>query len=643
MKVCALPALFLLLIMNTTAAQAPKNPQLVDMVTRMARIGRAFSPSFSPDGKRIAFVSDSSGIPQVWIAPVEGGAPTQVTKSDDPIGRVSWSPKGDWLVFSLAPGGGMNAQIYIVHPDGTGLRRLTDGGKETNNLGDWTRDGRRIAMGSNRANPSAIDVYLVDPASGARQLISDNKGLQSVEDVSHDGALALVARVRGRGDNDLYLINLKTHTETLVTPHDPPGSFDGQLAPDGRAIYLTSDKDRDMAAFARVRMDDTGKLGPMEVLAGRDDAELGAFTVNEQGTTAALLWNVAGRNELAFVNLESGILTPGPRLPAEIAGGLTFSKDDERLAMTISGATAPPDIWILDVAGRHLRQVTQTPHTGVDLATLVRPELVKFKAHDGLELTGWLYRPAGQSRPGPYVVSFHGGPEGQERPGFRSDYQALVAQGIGVFAPNVRGSSGFGKRFVNLDNGPLRVEGIRDLEDCVNYLVSTRIADPGRVGITGGSYGGYMTMVGVTFYPDLFAAAVNLFGMVNFFTFFEHTEPWMAAISTTEYGDPKTQADLLRNLSPLGKLDRIKTPLMVQHGANDTNVPVVEAEQIVEALKRRNVPVEYVLFPDEGHGFRKEKNRITSTVRMVEFFVKHLVDRQPATGASERRVASVRP
>jgi dipeptidyl aminopeptidase/acylaminoacyl peptidase len=231
------------------------------------------------------------------------------------------------------------------------------------------------------------------------------------------------------------------------------------------------------------------------------------------------------------------------------------------------------------------------------------------------------------------VVSFHGGPEGQERPGFRSDYQALVAQGIGVFAPNVRGSSGFGKRFVNLDNGPLRFEGIKDLKDCVDYLVTNRIADAARVGITGGSYGGYMTMVGVTFYPDLFAAAVDLFGMVNFFTFFEQTEPWMAAISTTEYGDPKTQADLLRDLSPLSKLDRIKTPLMVQHGANDTNVPVVEAAQIVENLKRRNVPVEYILFPDEGHGFRKEKNRITSTVKLVEFFVAHLVENRPATAA----------
>jgi len=280
------------------------------------------------------------------------------------------------------------------------------------------------------------------------------------------------------------------------------------------------------------------------------------------------------------------------------------------------------------------RQATHTPQPeGVDLAKMVTPELVRFPAHDGLEISGWLYRPTGQAGPGAVVISFHGGPEGQERPYFNSTYQALLARGIGVFAPNVRGSSGFGKRFVNLDNGPLRVGAVRDIKSCVDFLVSKGIADPKRIGIMGGSYGGYMTMAGVTEYPDLFAAGADLFGIVNFETFFAHTEPWMAAISTVEYGDPATQKDLLRQLSPLHRIDRVKTPLLVLHGANDTNVPLVEAQQVAAELKKRNVPVESVIFPDEGHGFRKIPNRVRSTVEIVRWFERYLAPAAPRPAA----------
>jgi dipeptidyl aminopeptidase/acylaminoacyl peptidase len=279
---------------------------------------------------------------------------------------------------------------------------------------------------------------------------------------------------------------------------------------------------------------------------------------------------------------------------------------------------------VYDRQASKLWKVTDSPHAGIDLDQLVRPELVRFKAHDGLGLSGWLYLPKSAKRPVPMVLSFHGGPEGQEVPSFKSDYQALLMRGIGVFAPNVRGSSGFGKKFVNLDNGELRFNGVKDIQSCVDYVVKAGIADPKRLGIMGGSYGGYMVTAAITEFPDLFAAAADLFGMVNFETFFKHTEPWMAAISTVEYGDPVTQADLLRRLSPIHKIDRIRTPTIVLHGANDTNVPVVEAEQVVDNLKRRNVPVEYVLFPDEGHGWRKTPNRIRSTVAIVEWFDKYL-------------------
>jgi dipeptidyl aminopeptidase/acylaminoacyl peptidase len=212
----------------------------------------------------------------------------------------------------------------------------------------------------------------------------------------------------------------------------------------------------------------------------------------------------------------------------------------------------------------------------------------------------------------------------EELPSFHADYQALLMEGIAVFAPNVRGSSGFGKRFINLDNGELRFNAIKDVKSTADYLVSQKIADPRRVGIMGGSYGGYMVMAGLTEYPHIFKAGADLFGVVNFETFFAHTEPWMAAISTVEYGDPKTQVDLLRRLSPINKLDQVKAPTIVLHGANDTNVPVVEAQQVVNNLNQRGVPVEYILFPDEGHGFRKIPNRIRSTVEITRWFVKYL-------------------
>ena len=415
-----------------------------------------------------------------------------------------------------------------------------------------------------------------------------------------------------------------TGKDTLITKHDGVAQFFGELAPEGATAYLGTNKDRDLTAFGRIKIAADGAPGNVEVLAERQDGELDGLRVNKQGTVVVLLWNVKGRNEISFYDLVQNKQIPGPKLPGEIVGGLVFSKDGSKLAMNVSGAAQPTDIWIMDIRTKQFRQLTFSPHAGVDLTTLVKPALVTFKSFDGLELSGWLYRPKNQSAPTAYVVSFHGGPEGQERAPFRSDYQALLAQGIGVFAPNVRGSSGFGKKFVNLDNGELRFNGIKDIKACVDYLVNQGWADPKRIGITGGSYGGYMTMAGLTEYPDLFAAGVDLFGIVNFMTFFQHTQPWMAAISTVEYGDPATQKEMLDRLSPIYKLDRIRAATMVQHGANDTNVPVIEAEQIVKTLKDRGVPVEYILFPDEGHGWRKIPNRIRSTVEMVRFFKEHL-------------------
>jgi dipeptidyl aminopeptidase/acylaminoacyl peptidase len=616
-------ALAVALFGASVAAMPADSDDLERTVSLMAKIGFASSPSLSPDGKRVAFVSNLSGLPQIWIVDAAGGYPQQVTALDDSVGFVEWSPDGAWLAFTVAPGGGMNEQVYLVRPDGSGMKRLTEGGKETNRLGGWSHDGTLLTLGSNRRDGAAIDSYLYDVAAGSSRLVTQNRGIGGYSDLTRDKKRALLNRLVARGDNNLYLVDLATGRETLLTPHQGPGSFSGRFAPDGRAVYLAGDKDRDLRAFMRLALADDGAPGRLEVVAARPDAELSELEVDDSGARAALVWNVAGRSELELWDLAARKVIGRPKLPAEIAGGLDFSRDGRSIALVCSGSTQPADVWILDVASGALRQVTHSPHPGVDLSKLVRPELVRFQAHDGLDLSGWFYKPTGATAPYPTVLSFHGGPEGQERPSFSSQYQALLARGTAVFAPNVRGSSGFGKRFVNLDNGELRFNGVRDIEACVAAAVKSG-ADPKRIGIMGGSYGGYMVMAGLTEYPKLFAAGADLFGVVNFETFFKHTEPWMAAISKTEYGDPDTQADLLRRLSPIHKVDRVTAPTIVLHGANDTNVPVVEAEQVVESLKKRNVPVEYVLFPDEGHGWRKTPNRIRSAVAVTKWFEKYL-------------------
>jgi len=617
-----------LFTMGQALAQAPAAaaPDIVAReVEAIAKIRTSYGPSFSPDGKQVAYISSQSGIPQVWVMPAAGGPAKQATNLGDPVQSVYWSPTGDWLAYDVAPGGGLNVQIYVMKPDGTNVKRHTAGGKDNNQLVGWTDEGKWLRIGSNARYPEGFDALLIDPSTGKSRIVAERKSLNAISDVSRDGKWAVLGRVATRDDNNLYLVNLNSGSETLLTPHKDRAEQDwGELAPDGRRLYVISNVGRDKSAFGAIDLNKAGKPSPIRYLAARDDAEADSAELSKDGRTAALLWNAAGRSELAFLDTATGKVKPGPKLPADILGGLEFSEDGRWLALHGSAANRPNDIYIVNVASGAVRQATRSFHEGVDLARLVRPVLVEYPAHDGVPLSGWLYRPAGASGPGPVVFNYHGGPEGQSRPGLSDITQALVARGISVFAPNVRGSSGFGKRFMSLDNGAKRVDGVRDIQSTTDHLVKAGIADPRRLGIMGGSYGGYMVMAGVTEFPDMFAGGANLFGVVNFDTFFKNTQPWMAAISTIEYGDPATEADMLKSLSPIHKLDRIKTPLIVLHGANDTNVPLIEAEQIVADLKRRSIPVKYVLFPDEGHGWRKLPNRVRSTTEIVRFFDQRL-------------------
>lgn len=607
----------------------PTAPAVDDEVTRrieaIARIGACDRPTIAPDGSAVSFVSDLSGSPQVWKVSAKGGWPQQLTAFDDPVLDASWSPSGEWIAFMVAPGGGLNGQIGLVRPDGIEVRRLTHGGQTNNWLNCWSRDGRLLGYSTNERDPSRLECVASEIRTGELKQLGENPGTGDVADFSPDGKVALTLIVPQRSDSNLYAVDLKTGEGNLLTPHSGTANIKrARFAPDSSTIYIASDLDSEFVRFARMPLGPGHTPGALEVIAERADADLEWFDVRGDGERAALFWNVGGRSEMEFIDLNTGKLTKGPLLPGEVIGGPAFARDGQTLVSSFSGAALPWDLWVLGPGGRSFQQLTFSPHAGVRVEELVRPTLLRFKGDDGLPLSGWLYQPRGFSAAGPVVISFHGGPEGQERPYIDATYQALLTQGITVFAPNVRGSSGFGKTFVNLDNGPLRVNAVRDIRACVGAVVGAGVADPARIGAMGGSYGGYMTMAALTEFPDLFAAGADLFGIVNFETFFAHTEPWMRESSRVKYGDPDTQRDLLRTLSPIHRIDRVRAPTLVLHGANDTNVPVVEAEQVVAELRKRQVPVEFILFPDEGHGFVKTPNRVRATREIVRWFTLYL-------------------
>ncbi len=584
---------------GTAAAPAPPPAQkpvedLAEQVARMGAIGYSYGGTFSPDGQRIAFISNASGVPNVWMANADGSGLKQLTHSEDQVGGVAWNPVNDTLAVDIAPGGGLNRQLYLLPATGGELQMITAGARVNNWLTGWSDDGRYLGYSSSVENEAGMDCWLHDTGTGEHRLIAKNQGIGRCQ-LSPDATQAVAWRMVSRGNTDLYLVDLKDGAEQLLTPHVGVALSEDPLWLDDNTVVFASNVDREMLALAKVEITD-GTAGELEFLAGRDDAELDSMDHLADGRLL-LNWNAAGRSELAYFDPATGAMTPGPGLPAEIAGGPVASEDGQQVVMSVSGAATPTNVWRLDPASGAFNRVSQTPHKGVDLNSLVSPVLKTYTAHDGLGLSGWYYAPKGADGPGPMVLSFHGGPEGQSRPSFSATYQALLSRGIAVFAPNVRGSSGFGKTFVNLDNGALRFEGIKDIEATVKFVTEANLAEAGRIGIMGGSYGGYMVMAGLTDYPDLFAAGADLFGVVNFETFFANTEPWMAAISTVEYGDPVTEKELLAQLSPIHKVDRVMAPTIVLHGANDTNVPVVEAEQVVENLKARGVPVEIRAVP----------------------------------------------
>ncbi|HEU4349077.1 MAG TPA: S9 family peptidase [Actinoplanes sp.] len=564
-----------------------------------SEVSGSWSPALSPDGRHAAYVSDRSGTPKVWVQPVGSKLTFLVDTGVHPVTEVRWSTGGGWLACLIAPGGAPRHEVWLVRPDGSGLHQVAGFGSGTADDMRWL-PGRPLLAVTENLNTAV----LIDAVTGERTVVAEGE-LISLFDVSPDGRRALL-RHGPRGSRHIAVRDLETGIDEYVTSGEQ-----AVFGPDGRTVYARSDAG-ELPVLIRVAD------GDVEVLAASDIAEVESFALTVTGGTAAVLWNSrGGTSEVEIHDLITGGRLPVP-LPGPVAGGLAWSADGSTLIFTAEGPGQPHGTWTFDGSGLH-RVSAEDPAPGA-----VRPVLHTFASHDGLEISGWLFRPAGDG-PHPAVLWFHGGPEAQERPGHSPLFQALADRGVAVLAPNIRGSSGFGRSFVNADNGRLRYAAIKDVEACVKYLVDAGIADPGRVGCTGRSYGGYLTLAALVTYPDLFAVGVDICGMSNFATFYQHTEPWIASAAVSKYGDPVADAELLHDLSPITRIDRLAAPLLIVHGQNDSNVPVIEAEQVAAALAARGAEHRYLLFPDEGHELLHRSARAEFLRETVDWLTTHLL------------------
>ncbi|MFI5893436.1 S9 family peptidase [Actinoplanes sp. NPDC051513] len=590
--------------------------------------GGSWSPTLSPDGGHCAYVSDRSGRPQVWVQPV-GSTRAFHVETGEPVTAVRWSSGGGWLACQVAPGGAPRHEVWLVRPDGSELHQVAGFGTDTAENMRWLPGRSLLALTENLTT-----AVLIDPVAAARTVVATGT-LISLLDVSPDGQRALL-RAGPRGERRILVRDLTTGAHAQVgTGADIPVAAGEQavFGTDGRTVYVRSEAG-EFPVLIRVTR---AALPPLaagaggELLAAADDAEVEAFALSADGRVVAALWNVrGGESEVELIDLRGGRRRRLP-LPGRVAAGLEWSFDGSALAFAAEGPGQPHGVWVHELShapeisdGRGepvTRAVSATPAA----AGAVRPTLETFSAHDGLPLSGWLYRPRGDG-PHPAAIWLHGGPEAQERPGHEPLFQGLVERGIAVFAPNVRGSSGFGRSFVNADNGAKRYAAIEDVRSCVRHLVDSGISAKSRIGCMGRSYGGFLTLAALTRFPELFAVGVDVCGMSNFFTFYRDTEPWIAAAAISKYGDPDRDEKLLADLSPINHLDRLRAPLMIVHGENDTNVPIVEAEQLVAALAERGHPHRYLLFPGEGHDLLHRANRATYLRETIDWLATHIAD-----------------
>ncbi|WIB77562.1 S9 family peptidase [Curtobacterium sp. MCPF17_002] len=631
----------------TPVASSAHVEQAAGLGERLAAAWGSWGPTMTRNARRVAFVSDRHGTPEVFVQDVvvDGAVPepVRVRLSDDPVIRVTWSSDGEWLAVAIATDGGVKQQVWVVRPDGSDAAQIAGSRYQHAELGPWSRSGHRVVITLPSTEPEQpARSYLVDPVSGDRDDLAVGE-LIHILDVSVEERL-VVLRDGQRGHEFVVVVDRLTDESQALLTDPPDGSAEiAFLRPSPASetsplvAYVATEAGLPRRQLVAQPLGPHGWRGKPRRIIERDDAELEYLDADDAGRTLLLGWNVDGRSELDLINTHDASRTAVPDLPGYVVTDPVLSRDGRSVILAVEGPTRPRELWRLDTNALTWSRVTDVP--ALPDVPLVEPTLERFAARDGLELTGWLYRAVeptasvpeaddgGRSvPPGPRsaLVHLHGGPESQERPTFSPQHQALAAAGTTVFAPNIRGSSGYGRDFVHADDLGLRWNALADVVDCARFLVSNGYADRSRVAVEGRSYGGYATLASLAFTPDVFAAGVAVCGMSDFATFYRDTEPWIASAAATKYGHPVDDAALLDALSPMRAIDDVTAPLLVVHGELDTNVPIGEAHQVVAALRARSHDVEYLELAGEGHEYRRASSRAALVRRMVEFVASRL-------------------
>jgi dipeptidyl aminopeptidase/acylaminoacyl peptidase len=616
---------------NLTFENIPEVPAgFADKLDGYLNARQALPLGWSPKGQ-LLIATRFADVDQLHSVEQAGGARRQLTFLHEPITQAAFSPdpSRSAFVFLKDSGGNENAQLYYQRLGAAAATLLTDG-KSMNGAPLWSNAGREVAFFSTARDGHSYDIYVVDPESGSLPRLAfagDGSGAAwSVLDWSADDSKLLVLKQASVSEGYLYVVDLNSGQKHEVDASPAKAGIVGaKFSRDGQGVYLISDREAEFARLRYVGLFNNDKT----VISGHIPWDIESLAISRDGHYLAYVSNEGGVSKLNMLDLRTHTDLSPPRLPQSgIVSSLSFDLEGKRLAFGFAAANQPRDAYVLDVAENRLEPWTRSEAGGVDVAKFVLPRLVEFPTFDrpdgkARQIPAYIYEPA-TSGPHPVLISLHGGPEAQFRPGFDPWIQYLVNElGFAVIAPNVRGSSGYGKTYMSLDNGMLRDDAVKDVGAMLVWIALQKNLDAKHVAVEGGSYGGYLALATMVNYSDRLRGGIDVSGIADFVSFLTNTAPYRQNLRRAEYGDERDldMRSYLRRISPLTNADRITRPLLVVHGKNDPRVPLSEAEQIVNKVRSRGGEVWYLLAADEGHGYRKKQNRDAYFTTCAQFLM----------------------